>query len=189
MRDVSTSEFLSVMRVHTCDDGSGSFTALMPTVIGEHGGRGTWNIVDGTGSYATLRGVGSYIGTRLSGDPNVFDTIVYRTQWQGVVDFDAEPPVIESFSARATKLPLPRRTYSLRIGVTARDTGTPISFTVEVKAGSSSVAFKRTLTDSGVANLALRVRPPQNARGLRITLTTTDALGNTSSSSRTVKLR
>ena len=61
--------FLNVLRIHTCDDGSGSFTADMPTVRGEHGGTGSWRILEGTGRYATLRGLGTYTGTLISGDP------------------------------------------------------------------------------------------------------------------------
>ena len=50
-------EFLSVHRIHTCDDGSGSFTAWMPTVRNEHGSAtGAWKIVEGTRQYPTLRG-------------------------------------------------------------------------------------------------------------------------------------
>jgi hypothetical protein len=189
VKDVSTGAFLDVMRVHTCDDGSGSMTAYMPVVRGEHGGRGAWQIVEGTGQYAKLRGHGTYTGTILTGDPELFDTIVYRTTWEGVADLDADPPTIASFSAKATKLPLRLRTYSLRMAVSAQDSATPISLVVEVTAGSSSVAFKRMSTASGAASFALRIRPPRSARSLRIALTTADALGNTSTASRSVRLR
>jgi len=190
VRDVSASPgILDVMRVHTCDDGSGSFTALMPTVRGEHGGSGSWKIVEGTRSYTTLRGFGTYTGTILGGDPNAFETIVYRTQWQGVADFDAAPPTIASFSANAKRVRPQPRTYLLRIAVTAQDPATPIAFVVDVKAGGTQVAFKRTLSASGAANIALRIRPPRSARNVRIGLSMTDAVGNTSSASRAVKLR
>ena len=99
MRQTVTDGFLNVYRVHTCDDGSGSFTAYMPSVRGEHGGSGEWQIVEGTGAYATLRGVGTYRGTLISGDPNDFVTISYRTEWQGVVGFDADPPTVEKVTA------------------------------------------------------------------------------------------
>jgi hypothetical protein len=90
-RDVEL-EPLTVLRTHTCDDGTGSFTALMPAVAGEHGGGGSWKIVEGTGRYATLRGIGTYAGHIISGDPQVFETIVFETSWQGVVDFDIADP-------------------------------------------------------------------------------------------------
>jgi hypothetical protein len=181
-----------VWRLHTCDDGSGSFTAYMPgDVAGEHGGAGGWQIVEGTGSYATLRGMGTYTGTRVSGDPENFLTIVYRTQWRGVVGFDADPPAIESFTATAKKLRLPRRTYSVRVAVTGQDASAPIAFRVTASAGRAPVsidAVKKTSTGPGAALIALRISPPQRARNVQLALTTTDALGNSSTSSRSVRL-
>ena len=188
MRQVDDGASLAVWRLHTCDDGSGSFTAFMPAdVRGEHGGSGAWQIVEGTGRYTTLRGRGTYTGTLLSGNPESFSTIVYRTQWRGLVDFDADPPAIQSFTASAKKLPLARRTYSLRIAVTAQDSSAPIVFLVNVKAGRSPLAT-RISRAAEKALMVLRINPPSSARGVRIALTTTDALGNTSTSSRSVKL-
>ena len=69
----------------------------MPTVRSEHGGSGSWRIVKGTGRYATLRGLGTYTGTLVSGDPD-FASVVFRTNWQGIVDFDADPPTIKTFT-------------------------------------------------------------------------------------------
>jgi hypothetical protein len=181
--------FLSVLRIHTCDDGSGSFTADMPTVRGEHGGSGTWSIVEGTGRYATMRGMGTYIGTRLSGDPDVFATIVYRTNWQGVVDFDADPPTIETFTARPRKLRLRLRTYALQVGLAVRDSSAPVSYTVDVRAGRAPLAFKRGTTASGQAAVTIRIRPPRGARSASVALTARDALGNETSASQTVALR
>jgi hypothetical protein len=180
---------LSVRRMHTCDDGSGTFTALMPVVHNEHGGRGSWRIVEGTGRYAALRGVGSYTGTLLSGNPLDFETIVYRTSWQGVVDFDADPPAIESFATTARKVRSRPRTYALRISVRMRDTGTPVWYTAEARSGSAASAFKRGSTASGQATFTLRLRPPRTARSGRIVFTAQDALGNETMTSRSVRLR
>ena len=41
VRQVIDGEFLTAWRLHTCDDGSGSFTAFMPVARGEHDGRGS----------------------------------------------------------------------------------------------------------------------------------------------------
>ena len=188
VRQVDDGASLAVWRLHMCDDGSGSFTAYMPAdVRGEHGGTGAWQIVEGTGRYTTLRGRGTYTGTLLSGDPVNFSTIVYRTQWHGLVDFDADPPAIQSFTATAKKLPLARRTYSLRIAVTAQDPSAPILFLVDVKAGRSPLTTKISKA-AEKALMVLRVSPPSSARSVRIALATTDALGNTSTSTRSVKL-
>jgi hypothetical protein len=180
---------LTVLRMHTCDDGSGSFTAFMPLVRAEHDGRGTWKIVEGTGRYATLRGIGTYTGTLISGDPTAFETITYRTSWQGVADFDADPPAIEKFTATARKLRQRPRTYVLRIGVTARDTSTPVTYTVDARLGGGVEAMKGGSTSSGVATITLRIRPARAARSARIVLTARDAVGNETSASRAVRLR
>jgi hypothetical protein len=188
-RQINDGSSVTVWRVHTCDDGSGSFTAFMPFARAEHGGNGSWKIVEGTGRYAQLRGQGTYMGTLLSGDPNVFSTIVYRAQWQGVVDFDADPPVIESLSASARKLSTRVRRYLLRIGVIARDASSSISYTVNVRAGTVPLESKNVSTTSGQAAVTLRISPPRGARSVRISLVATDALGNgPTSASRTIRL-
>jgi hypothetical protein len=186
--DVSV-ELLTVFRMHTCDDGSGSFTAFMPAVRGEHGGSGAWRIVEGTGRYATLRGQGTYTGTLTSGDPNAFETISYRTDWRGVVDFDADPPTIESFTATVRKLRQRVPAYTLRIGLTARDASLPISYAVDLRAGRTLLDLKRTSTASGRATITVRIRPPRAARSVRILLTASDVLGNETSASRAFRLR
>jgi hypothetical protein len=189
VRDLNETFELTLLRLHTCDDGSGSFTALMPAVRGEHGGSGTWKIVEGTGRYATLRGMGTYTGTLISGQPDVFETITYRTSWQGVVDFDAEPPAIEKFTTTARKLRQPPRTYGLRIALTLRDPGAPVSYTLDVRAGRAALGFKRGSMPSGEATITLRIRPPRAARSARILLTAQDAVGNETSASLAVSLR
>jgi hypothetical protein len=93
VRDVQL-EPLSVLREYRCDDGSGTFTALLPTAAGEHGRTGGWKIVGGTGSFALLRGIGTYTGTILSGDPNDFLSVKYRTDWRGTAGFDGVPPTV-----------------------------------------------------------------------------------------------
>jgi hypothetical protein len=180
---------LDVLRMHTCDDGSGTFTAFIPRVIEEHGGRGTWKIVDGTGRYETLRGFGTYTATRISGDPDVFETIVYRTNWQGTVDFDAAPPAVEAFTVTARKLRKRPRTYTLRIRVAARDTATPVRYTVDVRAGRALLAFKQRSSVSGQSTMTFRIRLSRAVRTLRVELAAEDALGNAGRASRSVGLR
>jgi hypothetical protein len=182
---------LAVDRLHTCDDGSGSFTAFMPAdVANEHGGRGSWKIVEGTGKYAQLRGQGTYLGTLVSGDPNNFPTIVYRTQWQGVVDFDADAPVVAIPSASATKVPKRVGTYTLRVTVTVQEPSTPVSYHALVHAGKTSIiplAQKVVSTTTGaVVTLRVSVR---TARSVQVAVAATDALGNgPTTASRRVRL-
>jgi hypothetical protein len=187
-RQIDDGGFLTAWRVHECDDGSGSFTAFLPIVRNEHAGSGSWKVVEGTGRYAQLRGQGTYIGTHLSGDPDDFSTVAYRSQWQGVVDFDADPPAIESLSATARKLPKRVRTYALRVAVTARD-ASPIAYTVEVRAGQVPLGLKKVSTTSGQAAATLRIQSPRGAWRVRIILAATDVLGNgPTTTSRTIKL-
>ena len=189
VRHVIASEFLDVERIHICDDGSGGFTAFMPAARGEHGGTGTWKILAGTGRYAALRGFGTYTGTRISGNPDVFETIVYRTEWQGVVGFDADPPTIDGFDATARKLRQRPRTYELRIGLSVGDASLPVSYTADVRGGRALLAFKQGSIASGRASTVLRIRPSRAVAYLRIVLTARDSLGNEARAARTVRLR
>lgn len=182
-------EMLSVLRLHTCDDGSGTFTVSMPAVRSEHGGAGTWTVVEGTGRYVSLRGMGTYAATLLSGDPEVYDTVVYRASWRGVVAFDADPPAVETFGASARKLGQRPRAYALRIALAVRDTAEPVSYTVDVRSGRTELGYRQGSTTSGRATIALRLAPPRGVGSARIVLTLWDAVGNKIRSSRAVALR
>jgi len=189
VRDLET-EPLTVLRTFTCDDGTGSFTAYMPALAGEHGGTGTWKIVDGTGRYATLRGVGSYTGKIVSGDPQNFETIVYHTDWQGVVAFDAVSPTVE-VNASAAKLKRPARTYAVRVAVKAPDdvAGNSVAYTVDVRAGRSYLAYRKGTISTGTAVVKLRVRAPRAAQNLQVIVTATDPVGNEATATRSVRLK
>ena len=58
-----------VLKTFTCDDGSGSFTALVQAhyVFGSPTDSFTWNIVSGTGDYLNLHGAGSGVGDQFPG--------------------------------------------------------------------------------------------------------------------------
>lgn len=182
-------EMLSVLRLHTCDDGSGGFTVSMPAVRSEHGGIGTWKIVEGTGRYVSLRGMGTYTATLLRGDPDAYETIVYRTSWRGVADFDADPPAVEAFGATARKVGERPRTYVLRVALAVRDTAGPVTYTVDVRSGRTELAYRQSSTTSGRATIALRIAPSRGVRSARIVLTLWDAVGNETRTSRAVTLR
>ena len=183
-------EFLSVHRTYMCDDGSGSFTAWMPIVRNEHGGgTGAWKIVEGTGQYATLRGLGTYTSTLITGDPLLFETITYRTSWQGIVAFDTDPPAIETLTATARALRSRLRAYTVRVGLTIRDANPPVSYTVDVRVGRTQLDLKQGSTASGQATVALRVRAPRGARSARVVLIARDPVGNETTATRTARLR
>jgi hypothetical protein len=187
-RQIDDGGSLTAWRVHECDDGTGSFTAFLPIVRSEHEGSGSWKVVEGTGRYAQLRGQGTYIGTLRSGDPNDLSTVIYRAQWHGIVDFDADPPAIKSLSASAQKRSTRVPTYTLRVTVSARD-ASPIAYTVDVRAGQVPLGLKKVSTTSGQAAATLRIQPPRGARSVRISVAAADVLGNgPTTASRTIKL-
>ena len=189
VRHVDTGGQLDLERLHTCDDGSGTFTVLMPNVRGEHGGTGSWKIVAGSGRFATLRGLGTYEGALVSGDRDLYETITFTTNWSGAVGFDADPPAIETFTATTRKLRRPAGSYVLRVVLAANEKTAPVTFTVDLYAGRTPLALKRAISASGKATVALRIRAPRGARSVRVALTARDALGNETTVSRSVSLR
>jgi hypothetical protein len=185
-------EPLSVERTHTCDDGSGSIIVSLPDVAREHqGGGGSWNIIGGTGKYEKLRGSGTYGSQVLSGDPLDFSSVIYRTTWRGLVGFDADPPAL-TLTATATKLKLPRRTYSLRVGFAVRneEPGARVTYSLIVQANKQYVSggSRQGSTTTGRAAFALRITPPRTARAVQISVRASDPLGNESTTTRPVKL-
>ena len=182
---------LWVERTHTCDDGSGSIIVSMPNVTGEHGGSGSWQIIRGTGKYENLRGSGTYIGQRLSGDPADFLSITYRTTWKGLVDFDAVPPAL-TLTATATKLKLPRRTYSVRVALVVRneELGARVTYSLIVQSRGQFVGggSKQGSTTAGRAAFTLRITPPRAARAVQISVRASDPVGNENTTTRSVRL-
>ena len=179
-------EPLTVMRRHTCDDGSGSFVAFMPSVLSEHGGTGTWKIIDGTGKYATLRGVGTYSGHIVSGDPARFDTVVYTTSWQGVVDFDDVAPALTT-TAQAKRLRKPARTYLVRTTIDAHEES--VTYSVDIRAGRSFLALMKGTAASGETTSSARIRAPRLTRAVKVIVLVSDSVGNETTTTLQVKLR
>src|SRR5207247_1902836 len=70
----------------------------------EHGGSGTWQIIDGTGPLANLHGKGTFTSSLVSGHSDDPPTIVFRSTWNGVADFDAQPPTVVLKAAVVRKL-------------------------------------------------------------------------------------
>ncbi len=185
VEDVETAP-LSVLRKYTCDDGSGTFTVFLPTVRAEHGGNGTWKIVDGTGRYATLRGIGTYTGHRVSGDPNDFVTIVYQASWHGVVDFDAVGPTLTA-RASAKKLRRPPRTYNVRTIIDAHEPN--FAYSVDIRAGKQYLALKTGTSTSTPLTVTRRIRAARGTRTVTVLVTVADAVGNESTTTLVVELK
>jgi hypothetical protein len=155
-------------------------------------GRVSWKIISGTGKYATLRGNDTYTGEIIGGDPSDPISVIYRTTWTGMVEFDATPPVV-GVAATATRLKQPAGAYSVRISLVVRneEPGSRIAYRVVVRAGSFFVpgGSKRGATTSGRAVLTLRVKPPRSARTVQVIVKASDPIGNESTTTGLLKLR
>jgi hypothetical protein len=169
---------LGVLREHTCDDGSGSFTALLDPLVAEHGGVGHWRILGGTGRYAGLRGRGSFSGEFVSGSPSNEETIGFRTTWRGLVAFDAAKPVITD--VRVTVRVLRHPTYRLHVSFRTRDdvAGNPVEYRVLPTSGSYALPFAEgtTLAQRVSTSLVIQARRPDLP--IVVEIRAADPLGN-----------
>lgn len=190
--DLRHVEPFAAVRRFSCADGSGSITARIDLFPAEHdvGEGSTWQIVEGAGQYATLRGKGTWTTTSVDGNPNDFATITFRTAWKGVAGLDNIPPAVAIVRASATGLQRPAATYSLRLSFSARDVpdGSAVEYRVRAIAAGHTLAT-RTGTTSGNVSLAFRLRPPKGSRTVRIAITASDPLGNVRTAVRSVDLR
>jgi hypothetical protein len=174
----------------TCDDGSGTASALVFSPQNEHGGSSSWQIVGGTGTYERIRGHGSYTSVPTGGDPSNEVTITFRSTWSGIADLDDEPPEIGIAQARAVKLPGRARAYSLRLGLTLRDdvAGNPVSYTLRVTAGGLELARRFGTASTPSVPLTLRITPRARVKVVRLQLAAEDPVGNGRSLSRSLRL-
>ena len=176
-------------RLLTCDDGSGSATALVVSIDSEHAGSGNWRIISGTGPYEKLRGRGRFASVRTGGDPLDHGTITFRSTWAGAADLDDLAPIIAISKASAAKLRGPKGSYLLRVAFSAQDNpGNAVRFRVTVSGGKFTLASKSGETASGTASAVVRVRPAKPLRILRLEITASDPLGNESKVMRPLRL-
>jgi hypothetical protein len=177
-----------------CDDGTGGLTISIARAWNHDpdvsAWETTWRVVEGTGSYAGLRGEGSMrievLGSETSDGTSV---MTWRSTLQGVVERDAVAPTIAFWGATAAKLERPG-SYALRLGVALRDdvTDNPVSYTLRVTSGGHKLAEKSGTTRKEAIVMTLRIRPPAGARTVRLVLTGSDPVGNEVSLTRSLKL-
>jgi hypothetical protein len=60
---------IQVVKLFTCEDGSGDFLVKLQVRIDQKGDNFTWTILEGTGEYERLHGTGDGIGVELPGNP------------------------------------------------------------------------------------------------------------------------
>jgi len=181
---------MAMLREYMCEDGSGSFTALVDPILAEHGGPGVWKIMGGTGRYAKLRGRGTFESEFVSGSLADEATVAFRSTWVGVADFDDIAPTIRAIRASASKLRRPKGVYLLRIAFSTRDdlAGNAVEYAVFPSSGPSRLPFAEGRTTSGAVSVALQIRPPSPRRQLLVEIRTTDPVGNQRKLVRSVKL-
>jgi hypothetical protein len=179
----------------TCDDGTGGLTVSIVQAW-DHNPQAqvwntTWRILDGSGSYAGLRGEGSMRIEVLSSESSDRGSVMtWRSTLEGVVELDAVAPTIAFSSATAAKLHRPAGSYALRLGVALRDnvTDNPVSYTLRVTNGGRKLAEKFGITRKEAVSMTLRIRPPAAARTVRLLLSGSDPIGNQVSITRLLKL-
>jgi hypothetical protein len=179
------------IRLLTCDDGSGTASAVVFFPQNEHGGSGSWQIVGGTGLYQKLRGHGSYTSVATGGDPTNEVTITFRSTWSGIADLDDEAPEIGIARARAVKVPGRARVYSLKLGLTLRDdvAGNSVSYTLRVTAGGLEVVRRFGTATAPTVPLTLRITPRSTrVKVVQLHLAAEDPVGNGRSLSRSLRL-
>jgi len=196
----------------TCDDGTGSLAVGFPPLSAGV----AWRILDGSGSYAGLRGRGSQRWEQLCGDNcDLGKPIPYRGTLVGVVDWGVEPDWPEdgdtvaptkpdqpedadtmaivgaTVSAQAAKLRRPAGTYSIKVALALRDDveGNAVSYRLRV-ATTRGIELTRRFgtTTTGAVSMTLRIRPPDGARLVRLQLTGGDPVGNAVSVRRSLRL-
>ena len=187
--DVSVEEqTLTALRRFSCDAG-GDFTAKVWPLPAEHGGRGWWQIVAGTGPLADLRGKGTFKSVFLTGDPNDPASITFRSTWTGVADLDATPPTIGVRHWGAKKLKRPKGVYRVTLALSLADNGGgPVSYLLQLLA-SRSVNFKQGRTGTGSATRSLRIKVGKHTRRVLLTIDASDAVGNQSFIAKTLRLK
>lgn len=177
-------------RLFTCDGSDGTFTATISPHLAEHGGAGSWQIIAGTGELADLRGKGSFSSVLTSGNPNDFLSISFRSTWQGTIDLDATPPTVAITRQTVHKLARPRGTYVMQLALSLNDNSTAaVSYTLTLIDPRTLNVFERNGGQaSGTIARTFRLRPAPATRRLRLTVTATDQVGNTTTLTRTIRL-
>ena len=191
--DVSLdSDTESALRRFTCAGAKAEFTARVAPLPAEHGGLGSWQIVAGTGPLANLRGKGTWTSTRLAGRPDDPATIVFRSTWDGVADFDVTAPTVAVSGVAVRKLRRPKGTYRLRVVLSLSDAeGGVVSYRLEVvdpRKPLNLLGWKKGET-AATSIATVRVHPTKTTRILQLKIAASDAVGNDTTFTKTVRLK
>jgi hypothetical protein len=185
---------LPVGKRFTCDDGTGSLTfSRIPQWRGDM--TAEWQIVQGSDSYADLRGRGSVHREALGGeieDPDDGSGYwAWRDTFDGTVDWDAVAPTIAFTSASASKLRRVPGVYLIRVAISLGDNveGNPVTYKLKATERRTELARKEGTTASGSVVTTLRVEPSsKRVRSVDLHLRASDPIGNEQFLVRTLKL-
>jgi hypothetical protein len=170
-------------RLLSCDDRSGSLTVRLVDTEAEHttGRTGIWRVVEGAGPYTELRGMGTFTGIPLSSDTGQPGTRRFRTEWNGIVDFDVVAPPIVVLRSRAWKRPGAVGDYVVSVAFTAADDvdGNKVSYKVSAFRSGRLLASKQGDLVTGATSVSLRIRPRGRPRTVRLKIQAWDPVGNT----------
>ena len=169
-------------RLLSCDDRSGSLTVRLVDTEAEHttGRTGIWRVVEGTGPYTELRGMGTLTGIPLSSDTGQPGTLRFRAEWNGIVDFDVIAPPIVVLRSSAWKRPGAVGDYVVSVAFTAADDvdGNRVSYKVSAFRSGRLLASKQGDLVTGATAVSLRIRPPGRPRTIRLEIQAWDPVGN-----------
>jgi hypothetical protein len=176
-------------RIFNCADGSGTFTARFNGEL-EHvaGVSGPWSIYDGTGRFATLRGLGT--GTIDSSTGLNASPITFSETWTGVVDFDATSPTARFIPAKVVRPRARTGRWTVRVGFAATDNvgGNPVSFDAIASSGPF-FAHRAGTVATGTTVLTFSFRKLPRMRRFDVELRLSDPVGNTSTLKTSIYLR
>jgi hypothetical protein len=183
----------SALREFTCSGSAGTFVARLGRLPAEHGGSGTWQILQGSGPLAALRGKGTWTSVRLSGTATDPASITFRSTWKGVADLDASPPTVAVSKRTVQKLKRPTGAYRLRLVLALQDDGGgAVTYTLAVvdpRRPFDWLATRSGTTRSGIASFLLRVRPTKRTKALQLKVDAGDPVGNTTAFAASLRLR
>jgi hypothetical protein len=177
----------------TCDDGTGSVTLSL--VLQDTHSRlmeARWQIVEGTGKYVGLRGRGSMRTEHLGGEgePAVTSSgyLLWRSAFEGAVDWDAVAPTITVARARVTKLRRAPDEHAVRLALSLRDDveGNPVAYTLIVTQGREVVDQEGTTASGSVSTTLTVARGRSRSLGLHVYAS--DPVGNERYVFRSLKL-
>jgi hypothetical protein len=168
-------------RVFTCDASGATFTAVISPHLAEHGGVGVWKIASGTGPLEDLRGKGRFSSVLVSGDPNDFLSVVFRSTWSGAIGLDTVPPNVALVreTRKGTKV-------TLAFSVADADSN-PVSYAVVVTDSHLSTLVRRFGSASS-STVAVSFRAKRGQK-VRLDVEASDAVGNATSLKKTLRVR